>query len=110
MSDDSTWDGYRMAIDMWEKSYKIWKKSGEDALKFYLEGCNSALKTSNMTEFEKYNALWEKTLEKLSINPFVWNPDVWSKMWKGFGFGDADAMSKYWQDMWKSFENKESES
>ena len=108
MSDNSstTWDGYRMAIDMWEKSYKVWKNSGEDAMKFYLEGCNLAMKSSDMEQVEKYNALWQKTLEKLSINPLTWTADSWSKMMNN-GF-DTEAITKYWQDMWKNFENKES--
>ena len=108
MSDNSStaWNGYSMAIDMWEKSYNAWKKSGEDAMKFYLDGCNLAVKSADMKQVEKYNELWQKTLEKLSFNPLTWTADSWSKMMET-GF-DAEAITKYWQAMWKNFENKES--
>ena len=104
MNDAETiWNEYSKAIDMWMKSYKVWKNSGKEAMKFYLDGCKLAMKSSNLDEVEKYHQLWQKTIENLKLDPFSLSNNSWDEMWKNSGFENLDAFQNYWQGMWKNF-------
>lgn len=99
----SIWNEYSKAMDMWNKSYKVWQNSGKEAMKFYLDGCMLAMKTSNLQDVEKYHQVWQKTIENLNFDPYSLSNNVWDKMWKDSGFVNLDAFQNYWQDMWKNF-------
>lgn len=96
------WNAYEQTIEVWQNSYKHWQETGKKAFKMYLQGYQQALKNSNTKEMEKYNKIWENTMQNLHETPYSVYQNAWNDVWLESGFTSFKAFADYWQKSWNN--------
>jgi hypothetical protein len=98
------WSAYSKAVDIWMKSFAATQEAATNAFKMYLQGFETAIKSSNSEEMKKYNELWQTMAKQFEqTNPYTSSIKAWEEMWKESGFVSFKSFSDYWQNIWKNF-------